>query len=180
MKFILLSITYLILTSCVHAQTSPNATTDVAFEFQWYPAGTITGLTGSYNFSENHAIQLRVAYNNANRHDFGKHDDEKGGGVGFTVGYRYYFKAGHEKWFAGLRSDLWNLKINWQENDIMGSTRILVLQPTLEVGYLFRISDHFFISPSIANGFEINVRTKGEPVGEGLISLIGLQAGWRF
>jgi hypothetical protein len=45
---------------------------------------------------------------------------------------------------------------------------------------MFLINDEFFISPCIANGVEINVKTQGQPVGEGFITLLGISAGWKF
>ena len=66
-------------------------------------------------------------------------------------------------------------------NEISGNTDIIVIQPTLEVGYLFLPFDsNLHISPTVSFGYEVNVRTRGEPVGEGAILLLGFQIGKRF
>jgi hypothetical protein len=40
-----------------------------------------------------------VGYNLLDHKDFGVQESEKGGGFGFTLGYRYYFKPENKKWF---------------------------------------------------------------------------------
>ena len=55
-----------------------------------------------------------------------------------------------------------------------------MLQPTVDVSYRFLMSNNFFITPSLAAGFEINIDTDGEDVGEGFIVLLGLIAGFNF
>ena len=69
-------------------------TIDVGGEFQWYRAGYISALHLAYNFPIHHAVLLRIGYNKANRKDLGKHDDEKGGGPGFSFGYVTIFLFG--------------------------------------------------------------------------------------
>ena len=57
---------------------------------------------------------------------------------------------------------------------------VTVLQPTIEAGYLYPLNNNFFITPTIAYGFEINIDTDGEDTGEGPILLLGLHVGRRF
>lgn len=155
-------------------------TIDVGGEFQWYSDGYITGLHLAYNFPIHHAIQLRIGYNKANHEDRGKHDNEEGGGPGFSLGYRYYFLVRPHGFFLGARSDLWHMNIDWKQGTAAGTSKIWVVQPTLEIGYMFLINDEFFISPSVSNGAEINVKTEGQPVGQGFITLVGISTGWKF
>jgi hypothetical protein len=110
----------------------------------------------------------------------GKHDNEEGGGPGFSLGYRYYFLVRPHGFFLGARSDVWHLNIDWRQGTTFGNSKVWVVQPTLEIGYMFLINDELFISPCIANGAEINVKTQGQPVGEGFITLVGISAGWKF
>jgi hypothetical protein len=42
------------------------------------------------------------------------------------------------------------------------------------------MGDNWIFTPGIAFGVEINVKTEGEPVGEGAIILVGLMLGKRF
>jgi len=155
-------------------------TIDVGGEFQWYPTGYIPTLHLAYGFPLHHSIQLRIGYNKANHEDKGKHDDEQGGGPGFSLGYRYYIPVRPHGLFVGARTDLWHMKIDWKQGTTSGTSKLWVIQPTFEVGYMILINDMFFITPSISNGVEINVNTIGDPVGEGFITLVGLSAGWRF
>ena len=155
-------------------------TTDIGGEFQWYPAGTITGLHIAFNAKLHSSVHIRLGYNKTNRKDNGKHADEKGSGWGGTIGYRYYFKPFPHKFFIGARTDLWRMKINWSDALLPGTSKTWTLQPTFETGYTFFVNDQMFITPSIANGVEINIKTDGQEVGHGFITLLGISLGVRF
>ena len=58
-------------------------------------------------FKENYAFHLRLGYNWIRHQDFGEHEDERGDGYGFTLGYKRYFKEGHKGFFIGARNDFW-------------------------------------------------------------------------
>jgi len=63
---------------------------------------------------------------------------------------------------------------------IEGHTSITVIQPTVELGYLFILGKSLHMTPSIAFGWEWNAKTDGEPTGEGAILLLGISVGKRF
>lgn len=161
---------------------------DVNFEFQAYPTGLIPGIQLEKGFAHHHAVQLRFGYNWVRHRGLGVHEDERGNGFGFTVGYKRYFKRNFYRWFAGIRNDFWFNSLNWRDNigeanEISGTTDITVLQPTIEGGYLFEMNaneNSITFAPTLALGFEINVREDGAPVGDGLIVLLGFQVGYRF
>ena len=157
---------------------------DLGVEVQQYPTGFLFGVRSEFGLAEHHAMDIRIGYNSLDHKDFGVQESEKGGGFGFTIGYRYYFNLGNQKWFLGARSDLWFNEIDWFDNreDEMkaGVTNIVVLQPTAIVGYRFLIKEHWVISPTLALGAEINVKTKGEEVGQGAIVLWGVNIGYQF
>jgi hypothetical protein len=158
--------------------------TDFSFEFQAYPAGLIPGLRIEKSFKEHYAFHLRLGYNWIRHQDFGEQDDERGDGLGFTLGYKRYFKQGHQGFFVGARSDLWFSELDWKNNigtpaETFGTSNIIVLQPTLEGGYAF-VKNNFVFSPTVAFGFEFNVKTEGEPMGEGPILLLGINLGYRI
>ena len=155
-------------------------TFDVGGEFQWYPKGFISALHLAYNFPIHHSFQARIGYNRSTWKDLGKHDNEDGGGPGFSLGYRYYFLVRPHGFFLGARADLWRLTIDWRQGSNTGRSKISALQPTAEMGYMFLINDLFFISPSIACGVQTNVQTDGQTVGDGFIILAGISAGWKF
>jgi hypothetical protein len=56
----------------------------------------------------------------------------------------------------------------------------LVLQPTLEAGWGFVVGEKIVFTPTVAFGFEINVKTEGEPTGEGAIVLLGINLAYRL
>lgn len=157
---------------------------DVDFELQAYPTGLIPGVRVDLNVAGKNAAYLRLGYQLIDHRDLGKHMDEKGSGLGFTLGYKRYIKSGFQGLFFGARNDIWFNKIDWEDFNIViarsGTTKITVVQPTAEAGYLFELGNGWIFAPTLAFGFEINVKTKGEPTGEGAIVLLGLNVGKRF
>lgn len=159
--------------------------TAIGLEFQAYPTGLIPGIRVDRTLGVKSAAHLRVGYNWVRHGDAGVHEDERGEGFGATLGYRRFFKAGPKSFFAGIRCDLWSNQLEWkdqigQADEVSGISKILVLQPTLEGGYLFASESGCYVSPSLAFGREINIKTEGEKVGEGFILLIGISAGKQF
>jgi hypothetical protein len=143
-------------------------------ELQLYPAGLIAGVRAERSVSAHGALSARLAYNLTDRRDFGEHDDESGGGPGGGLGYRWYFDESRAGWLAGLRVDLWDLEIDWQENGSSGTTDVLVLQPTAEAAYAWRVGRTMTLDLGLSLGAEINVDTDGQDVGEGAILLAGV------
>lgn len=158
---------------------------DAGLEVQVYPTGIIPGLRFEKNFTQKDLAALRLGYQFIDHRDQGKHDTEKGTGFGGTLGYKRYFKENFVGPSLGIRSDLWANKIDWESKletgeIAKGTTNILVVQPTLEFGWGFPISDKLILTPTAAFGFEFNVKTKGEATGEGAIILAGLTASYRI
>ena len=163
---------------------SSVAQIDVNIELQAYPTGIIPGLRIEHNQGNKSATHIRLGYNWIRHRDLGVQDDERGDGIGFTLGHKRYFKEGHEGWHLGIKSDFWWNTIDWKNNigevnEVSGTTNITVIQPTLELGYLIS-KPNLLITPTIAFGYEWNVKTEGQPTGEGAILLIGIQIGKRF
>jgi len=181
----LLLIIFLISPAWVYGQNL-----NAGLELQAYPAGVIPGLTLDYEITESQFLHLRVGYNYTDRGSWGEHDQEDGGGLGFSLGYRFRELFG-TKFTADLRSDLWFMNIDWQDerlicgtvppcNEVLaeGNTDITVLQPTAGIGYPLRLSSGVVLTPTLSFGREINIRTDGEQVGEDFIGLIGLRLGF--
>ena len=159
----------------------------LAFEFQAYPTGLIPGLRTDYHFNQHHSLHARLGYNWIRHGNNGVQDDERGGGFGGTLGYRYYFRENRSGWLLGGRTGLWRNTMDWQDKDEagnilqQGTSKIIVLQPTAEAGYLFPLgSSSWFFTPSLAFGIEVNIKTEGAQVGEGWIVLFGFSLGKRF
>ncbi|MBT8190065.1 MAG: hypothetical protein HKN67_03730 [Saprospiraceae bacterium] len=156
-----------------------NGQTDISFEFQAYPTGLIPGISIDKSISSRSDIYLRAGYNWIRHRDLGKHEDERGSGVGGSIGYKKYFKDGRAGWRIGIKNDFWWNSIDWTEGNQNGNTKITVVQPTAELAYVIR-KNEIVISPSIAFGYELNIKTEGEETGEGAILLVGVQLGKSF
>ena len=157
----------------------------VHFEFQAYPTGLIPGIRVEKGFAGKNAVHFRLGYQIIDHRDLGKQDDETGNGYGFTLGYKRYFGADFKGFHAGVRNDIWFNEIDWKDGldtpePTSGTTDILVVQPTAEAGYTWLMGNNWAFTPTVAFGFEVNVKTEGEPTGEGAILLLGIQFGKRF
>ena len=146
-------------------------------EAQLYPTGFIGGAVIIKEVSRSNFIHARLGYNLVRHGDAGLHEDERGSGFGLTVGYDYALAIGKTHVLLGARCDVWQNAITWTNNigssiELSGKSKVTVVQPTLRLSYPVRVGSDFII-PEIAFGSEINVYTKGDDVGEGIILLIG-------
>jgi hypothetical protein len=162
-----------------------NAQTDISFEFQAYPTGLIPGLRVEKGFGDKNAVHLRLGANLFDHRDLGVQDEEKGNGFGFSIGYKRYLKNDHQGWSLGIKNDIWFNSVDWVDNIVgdisqTGTTKIVVVQPTVELGYLVEFGNNWVFTPAIAFGYEVNVKTEGAPTGEGPILLLGLSIGKRL
>ncbi len=168
------------------------AQNSIQLETQAYPAGVIPGVRYDFNIGNNSYLTSRIGYNFTDRQDFGKNDNEEGGGSGFGIGY---VKAELiiPNLSTHIRTDIWFMDIDWRdsqticgtvppcfEQDVTGTTEIIVLQPTVGIEYSIPISKNQFLDPNLSFGYEINIKTKGKEVGEGAILLLGVNLGYRF
>lgn len=175
------------LSSCAIASENMKVTGEkthyLGVEFQAYPAGMMPGITYAFAWNEAHEINFRAGMNFAKRNDWGVQMDERGSGFGVTLGYRYRFHVWNEVFSIGPRCDVWDLDIDYVDTRFQGpmerrsTTEILVVQPTLELAWWKQLGDsRFDLGVSLSNGYEINVKTEGLPVGEGFITLVGINA----
>jgi hypothetical protein len=158
----------------------------VGGEVQLYPAGVIGGVHARTIVGPGEFVTARVAANVTDRRDWGEQDDEEGAGWGGGLGYRQYFdpavdgtSSSGAGFLWGARVDVWDLEIDWQDapgtpGATSGSTDVLVLQPTVEIGYGFDLSSGWRGEFVLGAGFEINLDEKGRDVGEGPIGLVGV------
>ena len=160
--------------------TRPHA---VGVTVQAYPAGLIVAGRASLPIRTRSILTAHAAYNSTDRRDFGEHDNEEGGGPGFGVAFRRYLSARYEGWHLGVRTDLWFLEIDWEDDTPprSGTTDITVLQPTAQAGYAWTVANgRLVLEAIVALGVEINIDTQGEAVGEGAILLGGLSVAYRL
>jgi len=187
----LLFIAFLLLSISTQAQNS------ISFEAQAYPAGIISSIRFDVFFSNDLFFNYRIGYNLTNRRDWGKRDNEKGGGPGFSLGFERSNLL-RNNLSLNLRTDFWIMKIDWENYEYRtcepgdfcpqglnvqrfttsGTSSIIVFQPTLSTGYYIPLRKSMFIKPTLSFGYEINIYTSNEPVGEGGIFLVGVQLGY--
>lgn len=154
-------------------------------EYQGYPTGNILAFQYSKQAKMHNEWNYRVGINIISERTEGVQDIEEGVGFGASVGYRYYLNENHTKWFGSLRTDIWFSSIDWINLDdpvlpSTGTTDIIVLQPVLYGGYVFELSEQWRIAPTLGGGVEWNIRENDAEVGEGPITLWGLQIGKEF
>jgi len=184
-KAIILPILLSFLAQTLFAQENKLSTFDINLELQVYPTGLLPGIRLEKGFKEKNAVSLRLGYNVVDHRDLGVKDKEEGGGFGFSFGYKRYLKTDFEKLFFGIRNDVWFNEIEWIDNietvaEETGTADIIVVQPTVEAGYLWAFRKDWIFAPTISLGYEINVKETGGDVGEGAIFLIGVNLGKRF
>jgi len=164
----------------VKAQSESEFTTksNIGVELQVYLTGTIPGLRYELPLSANSHLHLRAGYQIIDHRDLGKNDDETGTGYGFSLGYKYHLGGSLEGFSLMVKNDFWWNTIDWmgteEDPTASGVTDILVLQPTVQAEYHFMLSPNLALIPSLAFGLEWNVKTEGQPTGEGPILLVGI------
>ena len=160
------------------ASSSASSAIAIGVEVQAYPAGVIAGLHAEYPLNERDELTARLGWNETDRGDWGKHDDEHGGGPGGGLGWRRFLGPQFTGWLFGGRVDVWALRIDWSNSSpasMQGESDVLVVQPTLEAGYRWRLGDsRWRLDLTGSFGYEINVAVNGEDVGEGPIGLVGV------
>ncbi len=161
----------------VNAQARPGAAVQI------YPAGQTAVVQLNLPLESRYEAGFHAGYNRTRRRDWGVHDDERGGGPGLGLSLKRFVRPESEDWFYGLRIDLWSLAIDWYDTEpecsgaasecrLSGDSRILVFQPTVEAGYRI-FARGLKVDLALSFGREINVQTRGLPVGEGIILLAG-------
>ena len=175
-----------LIVSCVlpAVMSGQGKTLKLGIELQGYPTGAIPGVRADLFFSDFSKAHVRVGYNIVRHGDAGEHDDERGGGPGFTLGYDILPLASH-RLTVGARCDLWFNQVDWydilpDDSRIEGTTDVTVLQPTAQAGYRIPFGEKVELLPTLALGYEINIKTDGAEVGHGLILLAGFILNYEF
>jgi hypothetical protein len=130
-------------------------------------------------------VHIHAGYNQTWRRDWGRHDDERGGGPGIGLAFHHFVGDDESPFFIGARVDGWLLRIRYREDDIPTNAVLLdgdrsdavVLVPTVRAGWL-AISGRVNLDFTVSFGRELNVATRGEEVGEGAILLLGAGFSW--
>jgi len=148
---------------------------------QVYPSGIISTINYEYHLTKNTSIQHRLGVNIIDRQDYStKNDEEKGFGLGGSMGYRFHFLKTKGEFIIGVNTDIWNTWIDWKNNinqttQTSGNTYTLVLQPWLEAGYFIKLKNTSKIGLTAGFGREINVITNGKDVAQDWIGSLSVQ-----
>lgn len=164
-----------------NAETTYTGST-IGLDMQVYPTGIIPGIRYELPLSTKSNLYLRAGYQIIDHRDLGVQDDETGTGYGFSLGYRRFFNETRTKWSLMLKTDVWFNTIDWtnESTATMGTTDLVVLQPTAQLEYAFDLGERLVLAPNVAFGLEWNVSTDGEPTGEGPILLLGVALAYKL
>lgn len=182
-KFLSVVLLLLISLTGTYAQNDQGLgykTIDIGGELHWSPLQTTGGLHFAYNFPFHHGINLRLHVSKTDFSGKGANDSEKGNGYGLTLGYRYYFLLRPHGFFLGARHDLNRSETDWKKGLATGTSVTWTSQPMAEAGYMALINDQLFISPAIAAGYKMNIKTEGQPLYEGAVFYGGISVGYKF
>jgi len=150
---------------------------ELGTELQLYPAGYMTMITSNIFIREDWTLRFRLGGNFANREDFsGFNDNEVAKGFGGSFGLVKYVPYWKGNFIFGASFDTWNMWTKWKDginttNPTSGTTYNLVIQPWVNAGYLYNLSNKLNTGISLGFGREINVITRGEKVGEGWMGI---------
>ncbi|CAH8281978.1 hypothetical protein EV196_11259 [Mariniflexile fucanivorans] len=150
---------------------------EIGTELQLYPVGYMPMITSNIFIKEDWALRFRLGGNFANREDFsGFNDDEVAKGFGGSFGIVKYLPYWKGNFVFGASLDAWNMWTKWKDGintpfPTSGTTYNLVIQPWVNAGYLYNLSNQWNTGISLGFGREINVITRGENVGEGWMGI---------
>jgi len=153
---------------------------ELGTELQLYPVGYMTMITSNIFIREDWTLRFRLGGNFANREDFsGFNDNEVAKGFGGSFGLVKYVPYWKGNFIFGASFDTWNMWTKWKDginttNPTSGTTYNLVIQPWVNAGYLYNLSNKLNTGISLGFGREINVITRGEKVGEGWMGIATL------
>lgn len=155
-----------------------NKKIELGTELQLYPVGYMPMITSNIFVKDTWALRFRIGGNFADREDFsGFNDDEIAKGFGGSFGLVKYVPYWKGNIIFGATLDTWNMWTKWKDgldtlNPTSGTTYNLVIQPWVNAGYLYNLSNQWNTGISIGLGREINVITRGEDVGEGWMGIV--------
>lgn len=177
----LLSI-FICLYSFSYSQEFGYNTTDIGAEYNWSPNASTYSLQLAFNAKTHHSLIVLGGYNKVQSDPSTADNNESGTGWSASLGYRYYIKILPRRFYIGARIEVSNLEINWSKLIGGGTSKIMVLQPSVETGYTLLINELFFITPYVAAGYQTTLKTNGAAVsyGNGFVPLAGISAGFRF
>lgn len=186
MRKIFFALTILCLALTATSQEAGFRTTDVGGAYQYTPDYNAFSLHLGFNAEEFHSFIVRASYLKAGNQKTSLHNNESGSGWGAYFGYRYHFSVIPKRFFLGIGVGTQFMNVDWvtavAPNIGAGTTKLVILQPTIEAGYTLVINDYMYITPSVSGVLQSKLNSKGADVnyGSGFLPAAGISIGWRF
>ena len=160
---------------------------EIGIQVQVYPAGIIPTLNAVLPQSKSLSWNFRLGLNITDRKDFSPvNDHEEGKGYGGSIGLQKHFVLGKGEIRTGLSCDVWNMKIDWENNKdtpliTSGKSTTLVVQPWIHGGYFVRPNkSKLSLGAGFGLGREINVKTSGREVAQGWMGSLFFGVGYKL
>jgi hypothetical protein len=120
-------------------------TTDLGAGFQWYKNGKFIGLHAAVNAKLHHSIHGEIGYYIAGDPTATLYANEKKGGLGLGLGYRYYTMLRPHAFFIGVKANLFTNKVKLLGTQDPESRTSKIFIPAFETGYMILINDLFLL-----------------------------------
>ncbi len=173
--FILLFCFVSIPSFCLAQEGSPY---DMLIEVQLHQTGSIAKTGINHPLNKSSELEFILGATIFDHSSLGIQQLERGSGLGLGFGYKRSIRASSDELRYGIRNEIWLKRVYWENlmnGEIeSGFTRVLAIQPTILIGYEFKIKKHLHLFPSLAAGIEANTIIKGVPVKQGFIGLAGV------
>ena len=154
-------------------------TIDVGAEFQWYKDGKFIGLHFASNAKLHHSIHGEVGYYMAGDPTGAFYNNQNKGGLGLGLGYRYYTMLRPHAFFIGVKANMFSNKIILNTPTPESYTSLIFI-PAIETGYMFLINHMFFITPTAAVGYKMNLQDAMKVETKKAVGLLGISTGFKF
>lgn len=164
-----------------HAQMEVGYnTTDIGAEFQWYKDGKFIGLHIATNAKLHHSFHSEIGYYMAGDPTASFYDNQKKGGLGLGLGYRYYIMLRPHAFFIGVKANLFTNEIILLGTQDPETHTSKIFIPSLETGYMILVNDCFFITPAISIGYKTNLESIMSLDEKKAVALLGISVGAKF
>ncbi len=166
----------------VRSQDLGYNTKDAGIDYLWVKDSPGIDLQLAFNAKVHHSIITSLGYKEVWRPIPNTHNNEKGKGIGGSLGYRYYFKVIPKGIYLGVRAHVWSLAMYRTADNTAKNTNLTIGQPSAEIGYTAVINDIAFFTLYYSAGkqFQISAADNAYGYGKGSISAFGISGGIRF
>ncbi|MBL0233398.1 MAG: hypothetical protein IPQ08_07005 [Chitinophagaceae bacterium] len=157
-------------------------TKDAGLDYLWVKDSPGINLQMAFNAKIHHSIITSIGYKEAWRPIPNTHNNEKGKGIGVSLGYRYYFGIIPKGIFLGVRTHLWSMGMYKTADNMAANSNLVIAQPSAEIGYTAVVNDLVFFSFYYSTGkqFQVSAADKSYGYGKGSVSAFGISGGVRF